>query len=82
MYIYSEIWILIITVISKVVVVLLCDNVLMLELHSNDMRCLFPAQDGDDMTDMGDTDGDDWMNVSHSHKLYYGFITMTWYSWM
>lgn len=59
------------------VVVLLCDNVLMLELHCNDMRCLFPAQDGDDMTDMGDTDGDDWMNVSHSHKLYYGFITMT-----
>lgn len=56
---------------------LLCDNVLMLELHCNDMRCLFPAQDGDDMTDMGDTDGDDWMNVSHSQKLYCGFITMT-----
>ena len=42
----------------------------MLEMHCNDMRCLFPAQDGDDMTDMGDTDGDDWMNVSlNSHKL-------------
>lgn len=32
-----------------------------------DVMSEFPAQDGDDMTDMGDTDGDDWMNVSRSH---------------
>lgn len=31
-----------------------------------DVMSEFPAQDGDDMTDMGDTDGDDWMNVSRS----------------
>lgn len=34
-----------------------------------DVMSEFPAQDGDDMTDMGDTDGDDWMNVSRSHCL-------------
>lgn len=32
-----------------------------------DVMSEFTAQDGDDMTDMGDTDGDDWMNVSRSH---------------
>lgn len=34
-----------------------------------DVMSEFTAQDGDDMTDMGDTDGDDWMNVSRSHCL-------------
>lgn len=44
-----------------------------------DVMSEFPAQDGDDMTDMGDTDGDDWMNVSRSHCLHtsiFKIITM------
>lgn len=39
-----------------------------------DVMSEFPAQDGDDMTDMGDTDGDDWMNVSRSHCLSAHFL--------
>lgn len=45
-----------------------------------DVMSEFPAQDGDDMTDMGDTDGDDWMNVSRSHCLSAHFHFQDYYN--
>lgn len=45
-----------------------------------DVMSDFPAQDGDDMTDMGDTDGDDWMNVSRSHCLSAHFYFQDYYN--
>lgn len=45
-----------------------------------DVMSEFTAQDGDDMTDMGDTDGDDWMNVSQSHSLSAHFHFQDYYN--